>query len=272
VTPNDNPSNAFWDNPSRDDPNGTSAPGCNVGYWLGNAQTWGQLLSHCQNDGSISNKPSNFRGPGPLDFYASSSSASRPVGWDFVASGDNIIDMTVEVAGWRTKNVLGLYTVSGGTRQYNSSSVIYDGSATPGSPGSKTLTLGTGVEFGFFLCANASTFLGCNPSTMLFSGDVFNSSTSTPRAGKFALFSENPTHPGPSSDITKYWVGVEDLAGFDTVEGRGDYNDIIFSATVAPRTIQVSEPGLYLTLAMDSLLFFLFVFAYKKGLIRRTDV
>jgi hypothetical protein len=63
---------------------------------------------------------------------------------------------------------------------------------------------------------------------------MLSGATSGTTAGKFALFSELPQNPDPDSDILKYWVGVEDTAGYDGTEKWGDFNDIIFSATVKP--------------------------------------
>jgi hypothetical protein len=81
---------------------------------------------------------------------------------------------------------------------------------------------------------------------MFFSGDAYDP-TGNPRSGKFALFSENPTNPTAGSEIQTYWVGVEDLAGWDAVEGKGDYNDLIFRATVT----SVPEPGFLTWIAVE---------------------
>ncbi len=246
VYPNEKPRDAFWDNSSRD------GSGCNVGYWLGGSDTWGDLLANCDNDGGISAYGSSFTGPGPLDFYADINSARRPVGWDFVASGDNAIQMAVEVAGWRSSNILGYYTLDSGTRVYDASNVIFDGSVTPNQPAAtKTLSLNAGVEFGCFLCSNVSPVGDCDRSSMLFNANSYANPFGTPTAGKFALFSEIPTDPGPGSQILKYWVGVEDIAGLDFVERKGDFNDLIFSATV--HTVHVPEPGLFSLLAVNLL-------------------
>src|SRR4029079_12733440 len=92
---------------------------------------------------------------------------------------------------------------------------------------------GTVLNSSSYYLSGAS--VGSNPSTTL-------------TAGRFALFSEIPTNPalsGPGSDISKYWVGVEDRLYGNPAEGNwGDFNDMIFSVPDVP------EPGFYGVLAL----------------------
>lgn len=233
VSPNENSSDAFWDNASKD------GSQCNVGYWL-SGESWSNLASRCANDGGV--VAPGGSGPGNLSFFGSATSPSRPVGWDMTSSGDQTLQMTVEVAGYRGTNVLGYYTVdSNGVRSFNTGTVIYNGS--DGAGATETITIPPGTTFGFFVCSNAGSFAGCNASNIMFSGSEYSPQflgLTTPTAGKFALFSENPTNPNGSSSISKYWVGVEDTAGLDATEHWGDYNDMIFSATVVP--VNTPEP------------------------------
>jgi hypothetical protein len=236
VQPNDN-GNPFWDNASRDDSGLIANTGCNVGYFLSSSYSWGTLLSNCRNDGNVSangGTSSSYSGPGPLSFLASNTSAATPVGFEFDSSGNNVIQMEVEIAGWRNTNVLGYYTYDNGSKVLHA---IFSGSAAANTASAQTLALPQGTDFGFFLCSNATSIAGCTASNILYSGTEYSGSNGA--SGKFALFSENPTNPTMGSDIVTYWIGVEDLRGTDAVEGWGDYNDVIFRASVS----RVPETG-----------------------------
>jgi len=264
VSPNGNPSDAFWDNASRD------GSGCNVGYWLDGVTTWGTLLGRCNNDGGISAQTSGYTVPGgPLSYYASTGSAAAPVGWELTASGTNTIQMEVEVAGWRNSNILGYYTYnsSGVMDAITAANVIFNGAVSANSGSStKTLSFTDGQQFGFYICPKGD----CSSGSIMYSGTQYG--TSSTKSGKFALFSEDPTNPESllNPDIRTYWVGVEDLKGSDSVEKWGDYNDLIFRASVIAPTgippISVAEPGFYSQFAVNltGLLAALAFFYYRR--------
>jgi hypothetical protein len=219
----------FWDNPSND-----ATDQCNVGYWLQTAN-WGTLTCGGANDGS--------GGPGaPLDFFADSSTSdgSKPVGWLMEANGgtQQATTLRVEVAGQASSNVLGWYTVSGNTITNQGS--VFTGGQGPGA--ATDISIAPGTLFGFYLCPAGNC--GTNLSNAFLSGTPVTDPAG--KTGRFALFSEQPTAPThPNSDITQYWVGVEDLqspvAGENTY---GDYNDMIFSVQVVPEPAFIGVLGI----------------------------
>lgn len=228
VQPNQNNADAFWDNSSKD------GAGCNVGYWL-QAASWSQTTGigqRCSND-SFQNAST---GPQrPLSFFAGADNPSTPaagdgngetpVGWELRASGPNTVQLRLEVAGWKAGNSFGYYFRDASNNYHYQE--LFAGSVDPNA--SALIDVAAGDRFGFYLCPNGN----CN--ARLYSGAAYNSSNG--RSGKFALFSEIPVLPGPGNAVRKYWVGVEDTAGSDSMEGWGDFNDLLISATAVP------EPG-----------------------------
>ncbi len=232
-------SGAFWDQTSQDGTN------CNVGFWL-QSNNWSNVASHCSS--------STFSGSSGPDKSLSFLAADAPtggqgqaVGWTMNASGpQEQTVLRVEVAGNAGINTLGWYTISGGNAV--NGGVIFTGSNSPNTTGS-TISIAPGTQFGFYLCPAGCDSLATGTiltgSSYYLSGAAVGSNPSTTStAGRFALFSEIPANPSaspaPGSDISKYWVGVEDQQYGNAAEGKwGDFNDMIFSVQVVP------EPGFY---------------------------
>lgn len=209
---------SFWDNASKD---GT---GCNVGFWLA-SNDWDTLGGSCSNDVF----QAGDSGPGKLDFFGNTSSANSPVGWQFQATGpnaDQYVTLRLEVAGWKSSNEFGWVDKNGVLH------TLFSGATNPQAQA--TISVAAGDAFGFYICPNGD----CSAGNIMFSNTDYAGGAND-RAGKFALFSEAPQHPSAGSEIETYWIGVEDTLGNDPVEGWGDFNDILISATIVP------EPGFY---------------------------
>jgi hypothetical protein len=243
VAPNNNPGDAFWDQTSIDGAN------CNVGYWLQN-MSW--PVGGCSNVASAGSG-----GPGSnLSFLGAENNPAANVAWEFKASNSQAVTLLLEVAGNKDLNDLGYYTYD--TNGNVVHHLLFDGSITPGGAGSTALiTVGADEMFGFYLCpagdCGATTGAKNSYANAYYSGSGLGSAAGL---GKFALFSEVPAALGDlNTQITKYWVGVEDKPN-GTGEGLGDFNDMLFTASVVP------EPGFYAALALG--LFGVFCYTWRR--------
>lgn len=238
IAPDDNNVDAFWDNPSLDDPDSPLLPGCNIGYWL-NATSW--PATGC---------PGEFKqggggpGAGNWEFFADSSSAAKAVGWMMEVpanmSTEGYLDLQLEIAGNRGTNVFGWYTLdSSGNPVQNQ---LYAGPASPNAGSTVNFSVAAGTQFGFYITGEHGTF---------YSGSLVG----TPQdpngsAGKLAIFRELDSSIEVLPDT--FWIAAEDRA--TTVgENIGDYNDFVVKLTVVP------EPGFYGLLAVGMSALFLAV-------------
>jgi hypothetical protein len=185
----------------------TDGTNCNVGYWLTGTNSPGCI-----------NVFGNFFGstPGPLAFLSANGSAQTPV--PFVLSptgGARIITMRLEVAGMAPGNVFGYYLLSNPAVL----NPLFIGAQTSGA----TALFNPSGPYGFYIESNGMTF---------------RSQSSV----NFALFSEQPAVPSLGSNLTRFWIGVEDLPlpagafgpGFLSPTVDGDYNDMLFSMEIPP--------------------------------------
>lgn len=231
--------NPFWDNKSNDSTAPRPGPGCNVGNWL-NEQTWAgsAVAAACSGEVTFG---TGGPGTGNWSYLSSNTSTATPVGWTMQASGPiSPAVMRLEIAGNKNQNRFGWYTVnpSNGVTGFTE---LFTGLDAPGA--SDVVTVAAGTEFGFYLCPSTvnCTDLANFTNNAFLSGATVT--TSTGRGGKLALFSEKPALPGPNSQITEFWIGIEDLKNTNG-EGWGDYNDMLIKMTVVP------EPGFYGALAL----------------------
>lgn len=251
VTINETATDAFWDQSSLD------GDGCNVGYWLASSN-WG-AVGPCAGA-----TYSGTSGPGVnnLSFLGDSSSAAQNVSWEFEASNSQSVTLLLEVAGNQGLNSLGYYTYDTNDTNGNvEHHVLFAGPVAPGAAAATaTITVGANENFGFFLCpagvcGDATGALN-SYTNAYYSGSGLGSSSGV---GKFALFSEIPSSAtdlnAPGATVTKYWVGVEDKPD-NTGEGVGDFNDMLFTASVVP------EPGFYAALALG--LFGVFFYTWRR--------
>ena len=226
VAPDENNWDAFWDNRSRD------GNRCNIGYWLRDTN-WSDANgpgNRCNNDLFVA----STGGPGTdLAFLRNTSGPNTPVGWRFQASGpQQATTLRLEVAGWRNSNTFGYGTYDSSGNRITTE--LFNGPTSPNA--SAAVNVAAGQEFFFYFCPNGDC------TNILYSDTAYSSSD--PRSGKFALFSEDPLSPTATSNIHRYWIGVEDTAGSDGIEGWGDFNDFVITAYVVP------EPGFYGLLAI----------------------
>jgi hypothetical protein len=195
-------SSGFWDGPS------TDGTGCNVGHWL--TGTNNPLCVNVFGGGFSGTKP------GALTFLSAAGSAQTPVPFMLSPSGGSrIITMRLEVAGMAQGNVFGYYLLANPAALFP----LFSGANSAGA----VALFNPAGPYGFYIESN---------------GVVYRSHTSV----NFAVFSEVPTLPTIGSNLSRFWIGVEDLplpagplpAGFLGLNTDGDYNDMLFSMEIPP--------------------------------------
>jgi len=230
IAPNNNNTDAFWDNPSND------GGACNVGYWLNSANWNSYGSSNCSSD----TWKTNGQGPGQsnLQFFAATSGADTPIGWYMEVTGPNAVSLQLEVAGNSGSNAFGFYKLDGSGNIVGLTQLIAPG-INPNTGSVVSINANPGEFIGFYICpgVNPTTPGTCNLTSgagAFLSGTAYTGNVSG-SAGKLALFREiNPVGGVQQA----FWIGAEDKANTGG-EGVGDYNDMLVRLTVVP------EPGFY---------------------------
>ena len=221
-----NPNRAYWNNPSRDVANPNAGGPENIGNYLNGPFTTtvsGSVASphltptwwgHA--GGSLSNYDSNVH-------FARNGSVGAINGQLLVESTDNA-----------NINVLGWYNVNTGAK-----TVLWHGSDSPTNNFVNSFIPST--NWGFYFTGAQGTY---------YTDSSLNSADKNIQ--HFALF--HLTGGSEQNPVDVYYVGVEDLNANNAMpEGLGDYNDMIFSLTVAGSAPpSVPEPASLSLLALGA--------------------